>query len=216
MIPAEATFDRVWEQMELLKSKSSVQMFLEKSISNNFENLDVEPVKRQRKKFNIEKGMAERFINIYEAENAANNAVISIKQAHEYFKSAHKASPMTKPLILYYGMVSFAKALISSTYCIKDCNKVRGHGLSVLDSDPFTVKVENKKVGEFQTFRDCYMGDTTIYTRNKPLKIHLKDLLAVVPGIRMEWIFAYEKKLNKKYNDLQYIIGGVKIDIISQ
>lgn len=205
MIPAEATYDRVWEQLELLKSKSSVKMFLEKTISNNFKFLDVERIKRQRKIFNIEKGRVERFIDIHETGDAANNAVTSIKQAHEYFKSANKASPMTKPLIMYYGMVSFAKALISSTYCIKESNKVRGHGLSVIDSDPFTVKIanKNKSVGEYQTFRDCYMGDTSIYTRNKPLKINLQDLLAVVPGIRMEWKLAYEKEFDKKYHDLQ-------------
>jgi len=149
MIPAEATFDRVWEQMELLKSKSSVKIFLEKSISRNFENLDLELIKMGRKEFNIERGMPERFIDMDETEEAASNVAISIGQAHEYFKAANKASPMTKPLILYYGMVSFAKALISSTYHINV--KAWGHGLSVSDNDEFAVKIgnTNHKVGEY-------------------------------------------------------------------
>lgn len=200
MIPAEATFDRVWEQMELLKSKSSVKMFLERSISNNFNNLDIRIIKQRREKFNIKKGMPDRFIKMNEVKEAANNVAISIGQAHEYFKAANKASPMTKPLILYYGMVSFAKALISSTYYID--KKTRGHGLFVSDNDKFTVEIANNKVGEYQSFRDCYMADTSIYTRKKPLKVNLKDLLAVVPGIRMEWGLAYEKEFDKKYLDL--------------
>lgn len=205
MIPAEATFDRVWEQMELLKSKSSIKFFLEKSISTDFGYLSCNIIKQEREKFNIKKGMPDRFINMKETEEAANNTVISIKQAYEYFKSANKSSPMTKPLLLYYGMVSFAKALISSTYHIKEHNRVRGHGLFVSDNDKFTVRIENKKVGEYQSFRDCYMGDTRIYARNDALKVNLKDLLAVVPGIRMEWKLAYEKEFDQKYHDLDLL-----------
>ena len=205
MIPAEATFNRVWEQIELLKSKSSVKMFLNRSISNNFEVLDIELIKTGRKNFNIKKGIPERFIKIDEVEETSKNAVISIKQAHEYFKSANKASPMTKPLLLYYGMVSFAKALINSTYYIKENNKVRGHGLFVSDNDKFTVKIENKKVGEYQSFRDCYIGDTIIYARDNPLKVNLKDLLAVVPGMGMEWKLAYKKEFDERYYNLEDI-----------
>lgn len=200
MIPAEATFNRVWEQMELLKSKSSVQMFLEKSINENFISLDLQSIQNERKKFNIKKGMPKRFISMKEIETAANNTVISINQAHEYFSSANRASPMTKPLLLYYGMVSFAKALISSTYIIDENNKAMGHGLLVSHNDNFVVTI--KKTGEYQNFRDCYMADTSIYTRNNSLKFNLKDLLSVVPGMRMEWMLAYEKEFDERYYDL--------------
>ncbi|MGZ7108436.1 MAG: YaaC family protein [Methanobacterium sp.] len=202
MLPTEATFNRVWEQMELLKSKSSIKMFLKKSISNNYKNLDIDLIKNGRNKFNISKGMPERFINVDEVDEAANKVSISIGQAHEYFKAANKASPMTKPLILYYGMVSFAKALISSTYCIHDKN--RGHGLFVFDNDEFKVTIGNKNhnMGEYQSFRDCYMGDTSLYTRKNPLKFNLKDLLAVIPGIRMEWMLAYQKEFDERYYDI--------------
>lgn len=203
MIPVEATFNRVWEQMELLKSESSVKMFLEKSITKNFKGLDLEWIKNQRNKFNIRRGMPERFINGRNVEKAAKDTVISIKQAHEYFISANNASPMTKPLLLYYGMVSFAKALISSTYYVKENNRVRGHGLVVSNNDKFEVIV--KKFGEYQNFRDCYMADTHIYARNNPLKFTLKDLLAVTPGIRMEWMLAYEKEFDERYYDLHHM-----------
>jgi len=205
MIPTEATFDRVWEQMELLKSKSSLKFFIEQSISNDFDFLDLKRIQYMRNEFDIKKGTAERFIKLEEANNAAAATVISIKQAHEYFKSAHKATPMTKPLLLYYGMVSFAKALINSTYYIKKENKVRGHGILVSDSDEFTVKIQNERMGEYQSFRDCYIGDTRIYTRKKPLKINLQNLLAVVPGIRMEWQLAYEKEFDQKYHEIHQI-----------
>lgn len=203
MIPTEATFDRVWDQMELLKSESSVKMYLEKSINKNFIGLDLEWIRNQRNKFNIKRGMPERFINMNETEEAAKDTVISIKQAHEYFKSANNASPMTKPLLLYYGMVSFAKALISSTYYIKDNNQIRGHGLVVSDNDKFAVTI--KKNGEYQNFRDCYLSDT-IYARKNHLKFTLKDLLAVTPGIRMEWMLAYEKEFDERYYDLHHML----------
>lgn len=205
MIPAEATFHRVWEQMELLKSSSSLKFFIERSISNDFHFLDLKQIQYMRNKFNIKKGTAERFIELNETDNVADATVISIKQAHEYFKSANKASPMTKPLLLYYGMVSFAKALISSTYHIKKENQVRGHGLFVPDSDEFTILIENKRIGEYQSFRDCYIGDTRIYTRKKPLKINLQNLLAVIPGIRMEWQLAYEKEFDQRYHEIHQI-----------
>lgn len=205
MIPAEATFDRVWEQMELLKSKSSLKFFIERSILNDFYFLDLKQIQYMRNKFNIKKGTAEKFIELIDVDNVAAATVISIKQAHEYFKSANKATPMTKPLLLYYGMVSFAKALISSTYKIKKENHVRGHGLFVSDSDEFTVRIENERIGEYQSFRDCYIGDTRIYTRKRPLKINLQKLLAVVPGIRMEWQLAYEKEFDQRYHEIHQI-----------
>lgn len=205
MIPAEASYDRVWEQMELLKSKSSLKFFIERSITNNFYYLNLKQILDIRNKFNIQKGIPERFIEFEETNDAADTSVISIKQAHEYFKSAHLASPMTKPLLLYYGMVSFAKALISSTYYIKKENQTRGHGLFVSDSDKFTVQIDNKKIGEYQSFRDCYIGDASIYARKKPIKVNLKNLLAVVPGIRMEWQLAYEKEFDQRYHEIHQI-----------
>ncbi|MGZ7068701.1 MAG: YaaC family protein, partial [Methanobacterium sp.] len=61
---------------------------------------------------------------------------------------------------------------------------------------------KNHNMGEYQSFRDCYMGDTSLYTRKNPLKFNLKDLLAVIPGIRMEWMLAYQKEFDERYYDI--------------
>lgn len=68
---------------------------LEKSISNNFQVLDIDLIKFERKKFHINKRIPERFINMDEVHEAANNVVISINQAQEYFKSDNNSSAMT-------------------------------------------------------------------------------------------------------------------------
>ena len=98
-------------------------------------------------------------------------------------KAAKNASPLTKPVFLYYGMVSLAKAMISSTYQV---DKYSGHGLHV--NNDFNVTV--CKCGEYQIFHDCYLGDTTIYSNETD--INLKDLLSVIPGISLEWKNSYE------------------------
>jgi len=49
------------------------------------------------------------------------------------------------------------------------------------------------------------MGDTSLYAREDPLKINLKNLLAVVPGMRMEWMLAYEKEFDERYDDLHHM-----------
>lgn len=202
-IPVEATFDRVWEQMALLLSQNTLKKFIERNIKNDFFGLKLEPILKTRTENNIKLGTPKSFITIQESEKAAENAVISLNQAYEFFESANKAGLLTKPVFLYYGMVSFAKALISSTYTLNDENqkmkKKLGHGLSVNDDE---FKVTIKREGEYQTFRDCYMGDTRLYARKHPLNINLKDLLEVIPGMRIEWQLAYEKNFNKVYRDL--------------
>jgi hypothetical protein len=203
-IPVEATFDRVWEQMELLLSKTTLKKFINLNIKNNFFGLNLELILPQRSKYNIVLGTPEKFLTLSETDKAAEQSVISIKQAYEYFKASDNVGPMTKPVLLYYGMVSFAKALINSTYTVNYCDKNNrkknlGHGLSVSE-DEFKIMIH--RTGEYQTFRDCYIGDTRIYAREYPLQIHLKDLMAVVPGMRIEWNLAYDKKFNSVYDDL--------------
>lgn len=204
-IPVEASFERVWEQMDLLLSETSLKKFIERNIENKFFGLKIEPIVYQREKHGILVGNPVRFLKISESGDAAKKAVVSIKQAKEYFHASKKVGTLTKPVLLYYGIVSFAKALIQATYEInyknkKGTKKRLNHGLKIWDQDNFKVNVERH--GEYQTFHDCYMGDTRIYARKYPLKIDLKDLLAVVPSLKVEWNLSYEKNFDTVYDDL--------------
>ncbi|MDZ4172558.1 MAG: YaaC family protein [Methanobacteriaceae archaeon] len=183
-IDSVVNFESVWQQMEFLKNKENIKKILKRSIDENFYFLDLDLIKKQRKNnFGNLKCSPKRFIKEKDLEIAASKTLASIKQAHEYYKAAKNASPLTKPVFLYYGMVSLAKAMISSTYLV---DKYSGHGLHVNNDFKVTVC----KCGEYQIFHDCYLGDTTIYSNET--EINLKDLLSVIPGISLEWKNSYE------------------------
>lgn len=201
-IPVESNYERVWEQMELLMSEDTFKRFLSNNIKNNYFNLALDYVLYKRDECKSKKGRPLKFISHDDIDDVSKISLLSIKQAKEYFKAAKNVSPMTKPVLLYYGMVNFAKTLINSTYHIENNNKI-GHGLSV-DKKKFEIIIY--KEGEYQTFRDCFIGDPRLYTRKHPLKIDLKDLLSVVPSMRLSWMLAYNKKLDATYGELNQTI----------
>lgn len=197
-IPVESTFERVWEQMELLMSEETLKRFLQNNIKNKFFNLNLDPVLIAREECKSKIGKPIKFISNDDIDNVSKTCLLSIKQAKEYFKASKNVSPMTKPVLLYYGMVNFAKTLINSTYHVENDNNTGGHGLSV-DKKSFEILIY--KEGEYQTFRDCFIGDPRLYAREHPLKIDLKDLLSVIPSLRLSWVLAY-KNINSLFENL--------------
>ena len=184
-IDSNITFESVWQQMEFLKNEENIKKILKRAIDENFYYLSLDHIKKQRKYyFENLKCAPKRFIKEKDLEEAASKTLASIKQAHEYYKAARNASSLTKPVFLYYGMVSLAKAMINSTYVLDKFPE--RHGLKVNDE----LKVKICKCGEYQIFHDCYMGDSAIYA-NK-LEIDLKDLLSIIPGIAFEWKLSYD------------------------
>ncbi|MGP8024541.1 MAG: YaaC family protein [Methanobacterium sp.] len=185
-IDSNSTFGNVWEQLELLNNEANVKNILKRSIDVNFYNLNLKHIKTQRKQFFGNLNCSpKRFIKNDEIDGITQYVLTSLKQAKEYYIAAKSASSLTKPVFLYYGMISFAKAIIKSTYYL-DKNPKR-HGLRV--EDDLNVKI--LRCGEFQIFHDCYMADASVYTNDK-LEVSLKELLSVIPGIATEWEFAYE------------------------
>lgn len=188
-IDAQSTFDLVWDQMGFLESKENVENTLRRSIENDFYELNIDSIINQRESAfeKCKKGIPERFLVEEDIETASLNVIASIKQAHEYYKAANEVGPLTKPVLLYYGMVSLSKALVDATYISET---VGNHGLKRA-GDNLKVKIE--RCGAYQTFRDTYIEDTSIYTEtNQLVEIELKELLSVIPGIATEWKLSFE------------------------
>jgi hypothetical protein len=186
-IDSEITYNAVWEQLEYVNNEANIKELLKRSINEDYYALDLQYLKDQRKRLigNL-KNAPKRFIKESEIEMVTPDILASIKQASEYFHAGNQSSPLTKPVFLYYGMVSLAKSLIQSTYMLDKFPQ--GHGLKVLDDETPTVTI--LKSGEFSIFHDCYIGDPYVYSSND-LEISLKELLSVIPGIAMEWDIAY-------------------------
>lgn len=186
-LDSEISFNAVWEQLEYIKNESNIKKLLNRAINENYYGLDLDYLKSKREAYigNL-RNAPNRFIEADEIEERTPEILASIKQASEYYYAAKESSHLTKPVFLYYGMVSLAKAVINFTY--KMNNDQRGHGLNVQDEENFSVTV--RKRGEFTAFHDCYMGDPFIYSFDD-LKVSLKELLSVIPGIAMEWNITY-------------------------
>lgn len=190
-IDAQADFNQVWNQIALLKSQKSLEGILKKAIQNQFYGINLKLIRkgRQINKENKE-GMPERFIEKDDIKECAPKVATSIKQAYEYYRAAKEAGLLTKPVLLYYGMVSLSKALVDSTYIVQMPKK---HGLKIeFKNGKPLQRVIVERSGAFQTFRDTYISDTSIYTcKENTMKFKLKDLLAVIPGIANEWMITY-------------------------
>lgn len=198
-IDAPATFEYIWDQMILLQTQENVKRILKEAIENKFYGINLDRIRKERKKLKkTKKGMPKKFINECNIETAASRVVTFMRQAYEYYRSAREAGFLTKPVLLYYGMVSLSKALIDSTYIIS--KPVKSHGLRIVydDGKPL-LRVEVERNGEFQTFRDTYISDTTLYTfKENKLSFDLKELLSVIPGIANEWRITYQGRANPK------------------
>lgn len=195
-IDAQATFDYVWGQMTFLKGQKNIELLLNKAIDSNFYGIDIESIITQRTESEVKdclRGAPKCFITENEVQDTAEKVVISIKQAEEYYRAANSVGLLTKPVLLYYGMVSLSKALVDSTYCVPSPEK--SHGLNITyEGDLPNLEVKINRYGAYQTFRDSYINDTFLYTnRENTFKFNLKELLSLIPGIAVEWKLAYEE-----------------------
>ncbi len=134
----------------------------------------------------------------------ANAITICLQQGRSFFESAERSPLEIKPLLVFYGMVGFAKALIIAR-TLKGLETLpQTHGLSDVSNRKATLetlelKVENQ--GTFQSINDSVrtvekihiMDESTrIEKMTKPTckseelnqrTISLKQILARIPGL---------------------------------
>jgi len=85
----------------------------------------------------------------------ATEIAVSIQQGRLFFESASNSQIQIRPLLIYYGIISFAQATIMARQGVSIATLARRHGLSdITESDgsleKLLLKIENR--GTFQEF----------------------------------------------------------------
>ncbi|XHH08279.1 MAG: YaaC family protein [Candidatus Bathyarchaeia archaeon] len=140
----------------------------------------------------------------------AKNLSVDMQAAKEYFKAAEGVSLLTKPLLIYYGMVNLAKVLHIT--CKGEAPEGKKHGLESVKPwngvlSELSVKV--KQYGIFSEFYHCYSSG----------EIHghsfsIKQLISQVPEVKVAYETVYkEKALSLKVVRVKYGVSLVDSDL---
>ncbi|WP_018131387.1 YaaC family protein [Effusibacillus pohliae] len=119
------------------------------------------------------------------AYQATPKLIFGIKQARQYYRAAETCDIMTKPLLLYYGMMSLARALIACRDPdYPTTTSVLKHGLSTrkLKRDSYCFiqdEIRVQKDGLFVVLHEM-LGGSRFSERQR---VVMKDLLAVLPEL---------------------------------
>jgi hypothetical protein len=162
-IRTDEPYRKMWDMYSLFENEESAKSILEK----RYQNLGREDPVR-------------------DAYHATPKMIYNIKQARAFYRSAGQCDIFTKPLLLYYGMVSLAKALITAQdpyYPTR--TSVLKHGLTTrkLKRDDYRFIWDDAKVqkdGLFQTLHNSLLG---IPLKNQE-KFIMRDLLAAIPDLK--------------------------------
>ncbi|MEX2129100.1 MAG: YaaC family protein [Xanthobacteraceae bacterium] len=137
----------------------------------------------------------------------AREISVCLQQGRLYFEAAEAAPIQIKPLLIYYGVVAFAQAVVVATQIISFSTLRRGHGLS--DITPANSGVEElalrfENAGTFQEFNDAiaplgriwYFDDAMPRWFEKPFglsgglsgqQVTIKDILSRMPNLFDEY-----------------------------
>ncbi|MBM3256396.1 MAG: hypothetical protein FJZ04_02930 [Candidatus Moranbacteria bacterium] len=123
-------------------------------------------------------------------EKAASFFSFNIRQGIEYFRNSHNSSLAIKPLLLYYGIMSFAKAIIiynDPGYLKKLENKDnRRHGLSYSSkcSKKFCMSSDTVRIKTPGTF-DFFQNSLDIKPLTANTDYALRDLYSWMTGLSL-------------------------------
>lgn len=134
----------------------------------------------------------------------SKGVAVCIQQGRMFFDSASKAGLEIRPLLLYYGMMAFSKAVVSGRGLKHLSALSQQHGLSDVSSQTarlseLTVRIQNK--GTFQDFNDViseqeglnyfeewmtkrHIQPTTASIQLANSQLTLKEILARIPGLQ--------------------------------
>ena len=177
---------------------------------------------------NAKEFLSEKNKNLTEEQlvDIAKRLSFSMRSAKEYYQSATSVSLLTKPLLIFYGMVSLSKALFTATYMKRSPST--GHGLES-PKDNFEnsfgdLSTKVKKDGAFPQFHCCYSKQTLC-----DMEFTLKELLSIICEIKVEYESVYKEKSQtirikksrrglqlvdpefKKYGDLSQRLSSLKL-----
>lgn len=167
-IPTEQPYRKLWDTFVYFENEQTASEFLR----GRYADQGMDPVQR----------------HVYQA---TPKFIFSFKQAREYYRAAEHCDILTKPLLLYYGMMALSKALITSydpEY--PSTTSVLKHGLSTrkLKRDDYSFaedEVRVQKDGIFHVLHRILDGPPF----EAQHRFQMKQLLAVIP----ELIPTYER-----------------------
>jgi hypothetical protein len=133
----------------------------------------------------------------------AREISVCIQQGRLYFEAANGAPIQIKPLLIYYGVVGFAQAVIVAVSNLSLSTLARGHGLTnitPLDGGVESLILRFEKSGTFQEFNDAIapLGRIVYYDNYMPKwyqkpfdsasgltgqDISIKEILARIPRL---------------------------------
>jgi hypothetical protein len=145
-----------------------------------------------------------------ELVDTARTLAFTMQAAREYYESAARVSLLTKPLLVFYGMVALSKVLFTATYSRKSRSDKhgletpnqedfveeleKGHGLETpkqkdFEKDFANLSTKVLKEGTFPQFHSCYSKDKLLN-----MSFALKELLSTICEIKVEYETVYMEK----------------------
>ena len=170
------SLEAVWSYLNYFEIIENNIKIIEKNINENYSGLDYQKIITEKAKTPNKYDLQSIINQGHNLNPFATEIQLTIKQAKEYFFGSRYVSNLTKPVLLYYGMVQLGKTLILTTYSFK--NPKPGHGLKMTDSNQ-AVGIFRR--GFFSRFHDCLSSD--IFYCNEP-KFELKQLLESLPELK--------------------------------
>ncbi|HEU4963570.1 MAG TPA: YaaC family protein [Bacilli bacterium] len=161
-IPSEQPYRKLWDTYVYFENEQTTSEFLRE----RYQELGVEKLTP----------------SVYQA---TPKFIYAIKQAREYYRAAEHCDILTKPLLLYYGMMALGKALI--TTCDPEypsTTSVLKHGLSTrkLKREQYSFiedEVRVQKDGLFNVLHRTLQGPEI----ENGTRYRMKELLAVIPEL---------------------------------
>jgi len=216
--------EEIWRDFEYLESEKGALYLIENRLKLNFTGIEDKEynydntIKKLNEYNNTEN--EEDKITIWnllrndkkEKKRAVKNICVLVKQAREFYKMADKVSLITKPILLYYGMLRLAKLLYYSTFKVQ--KPERSHGLEYKFKGKKTRLNDSAKIskkGDFPRFFNCFSHNIKIYLEEKEYSlldlfkfIIQKDDLNPIINLRTEVIkyYAIEKNIEMKDFDM--------------
>jgi hypothetical protein len=144
----------------------------------------------------------------------SRGVAVCIQQGRMFFDSASNAATEIRPLLLYYGMMAFAKAIVSGRGLRNLSTLSQTHGLTDISSQTarlaeLKVRIEGR--GTFQDFNDVISEREGLdyyenaMSQRHPLptavsaqlintEITLKEILSRIPGLENLYLATFREK----------------------
>src|SRR5262249_27147509 len=153
----------------------------------------------------------------------ANEIAVCIQQGRLFFEAASDAPPQIQPLLVFYGVAGFAKAIVLARKVARLCTLVQSHGLTDKSQQNITLdglELKFEKNGTFQHFNDAIgpLGRIRYYDKFMPKwlshgfdtasgleerTINITDILSRIPKLQR----VYERTFQKPANTISFMLN---------